>query len=173
MMDGFNGTNGDVVVGVFRERTQAENALHELHAAGFTEDDTGVVVRGKKDPGDDDSAIENDATLEESSTGSGVLAGGTIGGVIGAAATALIPGVGPVLAAGLLAGAAAAGGVAGGVIGTLEGIGVPRDDAKFYEQEFNDGRPIITVKAADRKAEAWQILKKNGAYDAHTRPESD
>lgn len=168
-------TNGKIVVGIFRDRVKAEGALHELHKAGFSEEQTGFVIRGKRDPGDDDSPVENDSSLEKSSTGSGVLAGGTVGGVVGAVATGLIPGVGPVIAAGLLAGVlggAAAGGVAGGVIGTLTGIGIPEDEAKIYEEEFNAGNPLVTVDAGDRREEAWKILQQHGAYDAHTRPQS-
>jgi hypothetical protein len=167
--------NETCLVGVFQDRIKAEEALNELHRAGFTEEETGYIIRGRKDPADDDSVIENDSELEEESTGGGVLTGASIGGVLGAAATGLIPGVGPVIAAGALAGiigGAAAGGVAGGVIGTLMGIGVPEDEARIYEEEFNAGRPIITVQAGDRKAEAWKILQQHGAYDAHTRPAS-
>jgi hypothetical protein len=169
-------SNGNVVVGVFLDRINAEEALNDLHAAGFSEEDTGYVIRGKKDPGDDESPIENDAEMQEESTGGGILAGGTVGGVLGAAATGLIPGVGPVIAAGALAGilgGAAAGGVAGGVIGTLTGVGVPEDEAKIYEEEFNAGRPLITVKANGRRDEAWTIMQNHGAYDAHTRPAQD
>jgi hypothetical protein len=168
----LSGDTKKIVVGVFRDRVKAESALSELHAAGFSEEDTGFVIRGKKDPGDDESPVENDSELEKENTGGGVLAGGTIGGVLGAAATGLIPGVGPIIAAGALAGVlggAAAGGVAGGVIGTLTGIGVPEDEAKIYEDEFKKGHPIITVKPNGRGAEAWQIMERNGAYDAHTR----
>lgn len=163
-----------VLVGVFRDRLDAETALGELHAAGFSEDDTGFVIRGTKDPGDDSSPVENDSELEKKSTGGGVVTGATIGGIIGAAATGLIPGVGPVIAVGALAGViggAAAGGVAGGVLGTLTGIGVPEEEAEIYEEEFQAGHPIVTVHAYGRRDEAWQILQQNGAYDAHTRRE--
>jgi hypothetical protein len=167
-------TNEKVVVGVFRDRLKAEEALNELHRAGFSDEDTGYVIRGKKDPADDSSSpVEDDAQLEEEKTGGGVLAGGTIGGILGAAATGLIPGVGPVIAAGALAGilgGAAAGGVVGGVFGTLQGMGVPDDEAKVYEEEFNKGHPLITVKTDGRRDEAWKILQQHGAYDAHTRP---
>lgn len=173
-MNALTGNTSKVVVGVFQDRVNAESAMTELQSAGFPDEQTGFVIRGKKDPADDDAPIENDSELDEENTGGGALAGGTIGGVIGAAATGLIPGVGPVIAAGALAGVlggAAAGGVAGGVIGTLTGIGVPEDEAKIYEEEFKKGHPIVTVDAGDRKAEAWEILKRNGAYDAHTRPQ--
>lgn len=166
-------SNGNVIVGVFEDRVNAEEALNELHAAGFSEDETGFIIRGTKAPGDDSSPIENDAMMEEKNTGEGILTGGALGGVLGAAATGLIPGVGPVIAAGALAGilgGAAAGGVAGGVVGTLMGVGVPEDQAKFYEDEFNAGRPLITVQADGRSDKAWTIMQQHGAYNAHTRP---
>ena len=165
----------DVIVGIFHDRPQAQKAINDLERAGFSEEQTGFAIRGMKDPGDDDSLVENDAELEEEATGGGVLTGGAVGGVLGAAATGLIPGVGPVIAAGALAGilgGAAAGGVAGGVLGTLKGIGVPDDEAKIYEEEFQAGRPIVTVRHEGRADEACDILERNGAYDAHSRPVS-
>ena len=164
--------NGEIIVAVFPERTGAESAVNELNAAGFSEQNTGMIVRGTKDPGDDDSPIENDSELQEENAAGGALAGGTIGGIIGAAATGMIPGVGPVIAAGALAGVlggAAAGGVAGGVLGALKGIGVPEEEAKRYQAEFEAGHPVVTVQANGRRAEAWEILRKNGGSEARAR----
>ena len=36
-----------IVVGVFENRSQAEQAIHELHQAGFGDDQIGFVVRGE------------------------------------------------------------------------------------------------------------------------------
>ena len=166
-----NTSNGKIVVGVFRDRLEAEAALNELHEAGFPEEDTGYIIRGKRNPADDDSPVENDADLDKGSTGGGILAGGTIGGILGALAAGVIPGIGPVIAGGALVGILA-GGVAGGVVGTLTGIGVPEEDAKFYEEEFKAGCPLITVRANGRSAEAWQIMQQHDAYDARTKPAS-
>lgn len=167
--------NENLIVAVFTNRDDAERALTELHAIGFRNEQTGFAVRGMKDPADDPSPVENDSTLNNEATGGGALAGGTVGGVLGAAATGLIPGVGPVIAAGALAGVlggAAAGGVAGGVIGTLTGIGIPENEATFYEEEFNAGHPIVTVQVDSGRAEAWQILQENGAYNAQTKSQA-
>jgi hypothetical protein len=86
----------------------------------------------------------------------------------GAVAAGVIPGVGPVITAGILAaaltGGAAAGAVAGGLIGTLIGLGIPEEEAHFYQGEFEAGRTILTVKAGPRFDEAIAILRRYGAY---------
>jgi hypothetical protein len=63
----------------------------------------------------------------------------------------------------------AAGGAAiGGVIGALTGAGIPEDEARYYQNEFEAGRTIVTVKADKRCDEAMMILRRHGAYDMHT-----
>jgi uncharacterized protein (TIGR02271 family) len=102
----------------------------------------------------------------------GALTGGALGTIIGAGAAALIPGVGPVLAGGILAGAltgGAAGLALGGLAGSLVGMGVPDEDARYYEDEFKQGRVLLTVKADGRADEAREILERAGAYDATRR----
>jgi len=103
---------------------------------------------------------------------SGAIAGAGIGGLIAAAASLLIPGFGPVVAGGILAtvlGGAAVGAAAGGILGALMGLGVPEEEARFYEGEFNEGRILVTVKAGDRYSEARDVLLRNGAYDIEDR----
>jgi uncharacterized protein (TIGR02271 family) len=94
-----------------------------------------------------------------------------LGGLLGAGAALLIPGIGPVVAGGILAatfGGAAIGAVAGGLIGALTAMDIPEDEARYYESEFKSGRTLVTVKADNRAAEATSILRRHGAYDAHT-----
>jgi hypothetical protein len=79
--------------------------------------------------------------------------------------------IGPVIAGGLLAAvlASAAGGAAVGVIvGALVGLGVPEEEARFYENEFHRGRTLVTVKPEGRYPEAESILRSCGGYDMHT-----
>jgi hypothetical protein len=99
-----------------------------------------------------------------------------LGGVIGAGAALLIPGVGPVVAGGVLgtalAGAAtgaAAGAVAGGVSGALVGLGIPEDEARYYDEEFREGRTLMTVKTDDRYDVAGDIIRRRRGYDYETR----
>ncbi len=160
------------VVGVFDSRDQAERAVDELHRAGFTDDQIGLAMR---DTGTTGAMAEGPTTGETragADAGAGLVAGAGIGAILGALATGLIPGIGPVIAAGLLAGivgGAVIGGAAGGLIGALVGMGVPEEEAQYYNQEFEAGRVIVTVKADGRYNEAQEILRSYGAYDIQTR----
>jgi len=105
-------------------------------------------------------------------TTTGVVSGGVVGGILGAAAALLIPGFGPAIAGGILTavlGGAAIGAVAGGLIGALTNMGVPEEEARFYQDELQAGRTLVTVQAGNRYDEALEILRQNGAYDATTR----
>ena len=165
-------TDRRAVVGVFRDRGDAERAVDLLHRAGFREDQIGFAARG----GDD---IEGGRAIEGSDTGhagsgaaTGILGGGLVGGILGALATGLIPGVGPVIAGGLLAGilgGAAVGAAAGGLLGALAGMGVPEEEARYYDTEFQAGRTVVTVQADGRMDEARSIMQRAGAYDFETR----
>jgi uncharacterized protein (TIGR02271 family) len=83
-------------------------------------------------------------------------------------AAGLLPAIGPVIAGGLLASvvASAAGGAAvGGIVGALIGLGIPEEEAEFYESEVKAGRTMVTVKAGERHAEAMAILQRHGGFD--------
>ena len=155
------------VVGVFRDRGQAERAAQELRDNGFRNDQIGFAMRDESAEGTDDRPSKaGEGGLK------GAVTGGALGTIIGAAAAALIPGVGPVLAGGILAGAVtggAAGVALGGLAGSLAGMGVPEEDARYYEDEFKQGRVLLTVKADGREDEARRILEGAGAYDATHR----
>lgn len=158
-------TERTAVVGVFENRTEAERAMDELKRAGFRQDQLGFAMRGEEAGA---GTTEEGETKTGEGAAGGALAGAGIGAILGALATGLIPGVGPFIAAGLLAGiagGAAAGAVAGGLIGALTGMGVPEEEARYYDQEFQAGRAIVTVKADGRVQEADTILHRYGAYD--------
>lgn len=161
-----NTMNRETVVGVFRDRAAAERAVRDLEAAGFSHGQIGVVAPHEGEPGVDVST----APEYETHAGSGAAAGAVVGGVLGAAAALLIPGIGPVVAGGILAaalGGAAVGVVAGGIVGALVGMGVPEEEAHYYEGEFKAGRTLVTVRARERYDEARDILRRDGAYDVH------
>jgi hypothetical protein len=48
-------------------------------------------------------------------------------------------------------------------------MGIPEEDARYYETEFRSGRTLVTVQATGRANEALAILRRHGAYDATTR----
>jgi len=166
------------IVGVFRNRDDAEHAIDELHRLGFHDDEIGFAVRGddRGVTGTHDIDNVHTGTDKAMDTGTGALAGGLagagVGGLIAAAAIAMIPGVGPVAAGGAIAAilSSAAFGAAGGtMVGTLIGFGLPPDEAKFYETEFNEGRILVTVRAGARSTEARDVMMRHGAYDIEHR----
>jgi hypothetical protein len=156
------------VVGVFTDRAAAESAVAALERAGFTHEHIGFAGHGE--PVTKEGSDHAAGALKGAAGGS--LTGGAVGGVLGALATALIPGIGPVIAGGLLAGivaGAVAGGAIGGIGGALTGMGVPKEEAEYYEREFRGGRTLVTVDAGGRRLEAEKIMRDQGAYDAASR----
>ena len=163
-------TTSSTAVGVFTDRRQAQQAVADLKRAGFGDDQIGVVSKGH----DDATATTTDAK------GSHVGEGATVGVAAGAGVGALwalgivagmLPAIGPVVAGGIFASilASAVGGAAiAGVAGALIGLGIPEEDAHYYEGEFKSGRTIVTVKAGARYNEAWSILSRGGAYSRAT-----
>jgi len=159
------------VVGVFEHRNDAERAIEELHRAGFTDEQIGFIVRDGGEHVTHDVSTTGTSAAGEGAVG-GMLAGAGIGGLIAAAASLLVPGFGPVLAGGILAttlGGAAIGAAAGGILGSLVGMGVPEEEARYYETEFNSGRLLVTVRADGRFDEARDLLYRSGAYDVDRR----
>jgi len=161
-------TEFSTVIGVFAARQQAERAIKALHRAGFTDKQIGFVRRRE----DTDKAIDEAIAREGTSITSGVIGGGALGGILGAVVALLIPGVGPAIAGGILVGAlggAAIGAAAGGIIGALTGMGIPEEEARYYQGEFEAGNTLVTVQAARRQQEAIAILQQYVAYDASSR----
>jgi hypothetical protein len=159
------------VVGVFADRLNANQAVTELHEAGFTDKQIGVAMRHAEGDG-------NINTVEtDSHAGSGTLTGALTGLGLGALTglgvlAGVVPVVGPAIAAGtlgvILSNAAAGAGIAG-LVGALVGAGIPENEAKYYHGEFESGRAIVTVNAGDRADEASAILRRNEAYDMNSR----
>ena len=157
--------NPSTVVGVFADQARAEQAIQALEHAGFTDKQIGFIRPGEKTPGET-------RTDTGTKVAAGVGSGGIVGGLIGAAAALVIPGLGPAIAGGILAatlGGAAIGAVAGGLIGALTNLGVPEEDARYYQSELQAGRTLVIVKADHRQQEASNILHQYGAYDASAR----
>src|SRR5919199_363163 len=168
-------TQRSTVVGVFHDRRRAEEAVQELHRAGFGDDQIGFAAReGEAPEGSEAIAEGHEGGEAGEGAAKGAVGGGIIGGILGALATGLIPGIGPVIAGGLLAGivgGVAIGAAGGGLLGALTGsMGVPEEEARYYDQEFKSGRTIVTVKADGRYDEAQRILRDYDAYDVTSQP---
>ena len=157
-------------VGVFDDRNDAELAARELREKGFKDDQIGYAWR------DDQGKTKHEGNKSGELAASGAGTGVVLGGIIGAAAALLIPGIGPVVSGGLLAAAlaggatgAVAGAAAGGITGALLGLGIPDVEAKYYDQQFREGRTLMTVRADDRFNDASDIVRRRRGFDYETR----
>lgn len=161
-------TISSIVVGVFDERREAQEAIDDLRQSGFREDQLGVAMRDTGNAVQPISHVERGSMAGEGAT-AGVVAGAGIGGMWAIAiAAGLLPAIGPVIAGGLLASllaSAAAGAAAGGILGALIGVGVPEQEARYYETEFAAGRVLVTVRPEGREDEATVILRNHGARE--------
>ena len=155
-------------VGVFNTRDAAERAVSDLKAAGYRDDQIGLVAKD-----------ERGRTTRTDGAGDNAAEGGAVGAAVGAGAMALgslavsfgvIPVIGPVLAVGPLAAAlisAVGGAAAGGVAGALIGWGIPEEDARYYESEVTAGRYLVTVECGQGD-DAREVLRRHGGYDRTT-----
>ncbi len=57
----------------------------------------------------------------------------------------------------------------GHVADDLTSMGVSSDEAQYYDNEYTNGRTIVSVNAGSRAEEAKTILDSNGAYNYATR----
>jgi len=162
----MNTSRRTTLVGVFHERSSAEAAVHDLRSAGFDSAHVSMVTKGH----------EKDAKAD----GANVAAGAATGAVAGAGVAALvslgmtfgvIPVIGPILAVGPLAAAlisGASGAAVGGLVGGLVGLGIPEEEARYYEKEVASGRTLVTVRTDGRYDEAWDVMNRHGAYNYET-----
>jgi hypothetical protein len=155
-----------VVVGIFEDRVAAEEAVDELEQSGFSHHDVGFAIRGH-------DAVEGgmitDAVGAKDGTGAvtGIATGAVAGGILGALASIIIPPIGPVVIGGMLAtaaGFAGAGAAVGGLLGAMTGLGVSEDEAMYYEQQFKEGKAIVTVKAGERADDAVKVIRRHGGF---------
>lgn len=154
------------VVGVFDDQGNAQRCVAELRQAGFQDAELGVAsperktVTTAKTPGKENYAEEGAVT--------GVLAGAGLGAAWGIGiAAGVLPMIGPVIAGGTLAAIAASaalGATAAGITGALIGLGIPEDEAGYYEEEFKAGRTLVTVRAGSRYDEAAATIRRWGGH---------
>lgn len=168
-------TDGMTVVGVFHNQREAQEAIRDLKAAGFTDNDIGLISH--HDDGDHAHTVHDE---HGNKAGEGAAVGAATGAGVGALwavgiAAGMLPAIGPVVAGGVLGSvlaSAAGGAVAAGIAGALAGLGIPEEEADYYENEFSAGRTLVTVKGSTRRDEAWSILQRHGAYDIETSGET-
>lgn len=159
----------DTVVGLFDGPDQAQTAAAALKDAGFRSNDIGITMRDREEA---NTLAEHTGATTAAGAATGAVAGGTLGAIAGWLAgigALLIPGVGPIIAAGPLAAAltgAAIGAAGGSLMGALIGMGVPEEEARWYESEVGRGGTLVTVRADRRYDEARQLMLRSGGREA-------
>ena len=162
-------------VGIFSQRQDAENAVRQLYALGFTHDDLSVLT-----PETSNRELDAVPTTQTEQPGMGSAIGGVVGAATGLswgaatgaiAANILVPGIGPVLALGFaytaLSGivGAAVGTAAGGAVEQSFDTGLPQDELFVYEDALRQGRTVVIVRTDDTALEetAQNVLTSAGA----------
>jgi hypothetical protein len=175
----------DIVTAIFKDRTDAENVVGELRAAGFSKDRIGYLI-----PGIAERRLEKAIPITDSERpGMGQAMGGAVGAAVGAAsgaslgaaaASLLIPGVGPVVVVGLLGAAllgtagAVTGAAAGEALEEALGEGLPHEDLYVFEEALRRGNSVVIAYADDSDFEdrAREIMQRNGSLDLDELRES-
>ena len=158
------------VTHLYDDYAQAQNAVRDLEAAGFSAGDVSIVSRYR-----DNGELVDEASGAATGASVGALAGaGT--GLLTALGVIAIPGLGPLVAAGVLAttlAGTAAGAAAGGLLGALTDYGVSEEDAHVYSEGVRRGGTLVTVQAADDRAGlARDILNRHDPVDIPARRRS-
>jgi hypothetical protein len=165
------------IVGIFRSRVAAEQAVRGLTARGISPQ---AILFLTRESGS--TQVENLSTTDAEPDGMGETVGAVVGGAVGtgaglslgsAIASLLVPGVGTIFAIGL--GAAAVLGLGGAAAGASVGdasehamdMGVPRDDVFFYRELLKRGRSLViaNVEIEDQAAAAHEIFQARGGED--------
>lgn len=164
---------GRVIAATFATRREADAAVRDLRAAGLSEANIGLMSQSNKEGATTPrSGLPNDPTESrwEEGTGIGAATGAATGVGLGlAVAAGLLPPLGPLIAGGALVAliaSAGAGATVGTLVGGLIGLGIPEDEATYYEDELKTGRTLVTVHADDgefsQAADAREILSRHG-----------
>jgi hypothetical protein len=145
--------NTTTVSAVFDAREAAERAVTRLRDAGFTDTDVSAVYADTAATATvgPTEARAVDVDDEDVGPGGGAVAGAITGGLIWLAA-------GPL---GALVGAAG-GAIVGSIAAGMINLGVPEEEARWYEGEVGRGRTLVTVDAGTRVQEARDILVAHG-----------
>ena len=165
-----------VVVGLFIEAHDIQQAIHQLQARGISRDEIDVVA-------EEAAATEmfrgTGKDMAKEGAGAAALGGGVLGGVLGLVlGTAITVAFGPVLILGVpaLAGTVAAGTAIGASHGALFvaslGWGLAEENVDTYIKGVRQGQILLIVRVpVARSEEVTAILQETGGQFVTTRAE--
>jgi len=172
-------------IGIFTNRDAVTQALQELHRANFPLDQVTVIARELEE-----ESLHDTDRSKGNQTGKQAANGAVVGGVIGLVTGVLvgvgalaIPLIGPIMLADALGTAVATtlagtgiGAVGGGLLGALIGLGIPKKQAKAYQERFLRGDFLVIVEGTDDQIrQAISLLKDGGIEELgiYNAPEMD
>jgi hypothetical protein len=175
-------------IGVFHNRSDAEQALRELGNAGIVMDRVSVIARDADHNREIAGTTVQDKVGDKADEGAkvGAVSGGALGGLTGllvGLGTLAIPGVGPIMLAGAAAttlattlAGAGIGAAAGSLLGGLIGLGIPEERARVYNERVERGGYLVIVDGTDEEiARAEPILRRWNIeeFNIYDRPRSE
>lgn len=156
----MNEAGKDLVIGVFDQESQAEQAVAALWRAGFAPDRIDIANRRVGVvPGTPRLQFQQDAA--DGAT-AGAVAGATAGAVAGLVAGSVLPGIGTVLGG---IGGAALGAAGGTFLGPFVAMDVSEEDATHYSHAIDQGRTLVIVRQIGRCEEAREVLRQHGGCE--------
>ena len=169
------------VVGVFRTRAAAEQAIDDLKAAGVNMERVSVVAKDTDEIAGVETGLDREkekavGNHADDGATAGALTGGAVGGIGGllvGLGVLAIPGIGPILLAGAEATAIATtlaggaiGAAAGSLIGALAGLGIPEERARVYNDRVIAGHYLVMVNSYGTDIQQSEtILNRRGAEE--------
>lgn len=153
-------------IGVFLNRTDAEQAVVKLRDAGLKMDKVSIIT---KNTGANQLISSADMTGNQAGAGAkvGAIAGGATGGLVGlieGLAVLMIPGVGPIVAAGTVLAntlvSSGLGAAVGGLGGAFIGWGIPEDEARFYQVRVSQGDYLVILEGTEKDTRCAKAILK-------------
>ena len=160
---------GRTVVGLFRNRADAEQAITDLKDAGFTREQIGIAI---KDRGEQRELADASDTTPAKGAAAGAVTGGLVGGIIGLLGSLLVPGLGPIVVGGVLESVlvgAGAGAATGGIIGALVGGRHARDGGRWGPGERRRAHSRIAQRRSRAHLGACVDAGREHIRDPHHR----
>lgn len=174
--------NLELVSGIFTSQQDLHQLFGGLEALGIDHDHVSVLMSEQTrtyysdslDEISDETGFGGEGFRQTTKMPEGAATGGLTGGIVGAiiggltlVGSVLLPGVG-LLVAGPLVGAITGGAIgtaAGGLVGGLVGMGIPENEAKYYQDSIQQRGNVLVAAHVPKslKDEVRNVFKRCGA----------